>query len=86
MRKSYYTIVTSILGVVIGVLAATLVYNRSTPKPEVVTYDGDYSEWHKLHLTLEQVRMQYVDTIDMKAMTDAAIVAALAELDRKSVV
>ena len=66
-------------------LAATLVYNRSTPKPEVVTYDGDYSEWHKLHLTLEQVRMQYVDTIDMKAMTDAAIVAALAELDPHSV-
>ena len=66
-------------------LAATLVYNRSTPKPEVVTYDGDYSEWHKLHLTLEQVGRHYVDTIDMKAMTDAAIVAALAELDPHSV-
>ena len=82
--RTYYTVITSTLGVVIGVLAATLAFNRPSSKSGEVKYDGDYSEWRKLHLILEQVRTQYVDTIDMKAMTDAAIVAALAELDPHS--
>ena len=78
MRKSYYSVITSVLGVVIGVLATTVAYNRFAPKQTVVKYDGDYSNWRKLNLILEQVGRHYVDTIDMKAMTDAAVVAALA--------
>lgn len=85
MRKSYYSVITSVLGVVIGVLATTVAYNRFAPKQTVVKYDGDYSNWRKLNLILEQVGRHYVDTIDMKAMTDAAVVAALAELDPHSV-
>ena len=48
-------------------------------------YDGDYSQWRKLNLVLQQVEKQYVDTVDKKSLTDAALVAALAELDPHSV-
>ena len=49
------------------------------------TYDGTYRSWAKLNLILEQVRNNYVDTIDMKKMTDAAVNAALGVLDPHSV-
>ena len=48
-------------------------------------FDGDYNRWRKLNLILQEVQKNYVDTIDMKAMTDAAVAAALAELDPHSV-
>ena len=48
-------------------------------------YDGDYAHWRKLNLVLQQIERHYVDTIDMKSMTDAALVSALAELDPHSV-
>ena len=41
-------------------------------------FDGDYNRWRKLNLILQEVQENYVDTIDMKGMTDAAVVAALA--------
>ena len=48
-------------------------------------FDGDYNRWRKLNLILQEVNRNYVDTIDMKGMTDAAVVAALAKLDPHSV-
>lgn len=84
MKNSYYGVITSILGMIIGVLV-TLIYIRKPVQQEVVKYDGDYNQWRKLHLILQEVEKHYVDTIDMKAMTDAAVVAALAELDPHSV-
>ena len=48
-------------------------------------FDGDYNRWRKLNLILQEVQRNYVDTIDMKGMTDAAVVAALSELDPHSV-
>ena len=48
-------------------------------------FDGDYNRWRKLNLILQEVQKNYVDTIDMKSMTDAAVSAALAELDPHSV-
>jgi carboxyl-terminal processing protease len=69
--------------VVIGILA-TLVVCRPGPE-KVVKYDGDYAHWRKLNLVLQQIERHYVDTIDMKSMTDAALVSALAELDPHSV-
>ena len=48
-------------------------------------FDGDYNRWRKLNLILQEVQENYVDTIDMKGMTDAAVVAALAKLDPHSV-
>ena len=48
-------------------------------------FDGDYDRWRKLNLILQEVQKNYVDTIDMVGMTDAAVVAALAKLDPHSV-
>lgn len=72
---------TAILGVVVGVLG-TLVVIRMLPDRK---FDGDYNRWRKLNLILQEVQKNYVDTIDMQAMTDAAVSAALAELDPHSV-
>ena len=74
-------ILTALLGVVLGVLI-TLVVSRMLPDKK---FDGDYNRWRKLNLILQEVQKNYVDTIDMSAMTDAAVSAALAELDPHSV-
>lgn len=86
MKRSYYSVITAILGVVIGVMASMLAFNVKHQKQTVIVeYDGDYSDWRKLNLILQQVDQNYVDTFDFQAVTDAAVVAALAELDPHSV-
>ena len=74
-------VITALLGVILGVLL-TLVVMKMLPDR---TFDGDYNRWRKLNLILQEVQKNYVDTIDMVAMTDAAVSAALAELDPHSV-
>ena len=74
-------ILTALLGVILGVLI-TLTVSKILPDKK---FDGDYNRWRKLNLILQEVQKNYVDTIDMKAMTDAAVSAALAELDPHSV-
>lgn len=73
--------VIALLGVAVGVLA-TLLSGKIYEKKK---FDGDYNRWRKLNLILQEVQKNYVDTIDMAAMTDAAVVAALSELDPHSV-
>lgn len=72
----------AILGMVIGVCAA-MVYFRYAGQEK--KFDGDYSNWNKLNIVLQQIEQNYVDTIDVKSMTDAAVVAALQKLDPHSV-
>ena len=74
-------VITAFLGVILGVLL-TLVVMKMLPDRK---FDGDYNRWRKLNLILQEVQKNYVDTIDMVAMTDAAVSAALAELDPHSV-
>ena len=74
-------ILIALLGVILGVLI-TLTVSKILPDKK---FDGDYNRWRKLNLILQEVQKNYVDTIDMKAMTDAAVSAALAELDPHSV-
>ena len=74
-------ILTALLAVILGVLI-TLTVSKILPDKK---FDGDYNRWRKLNLILQEVQKNYVDTIDMKAMTDAAVSAALAELDPHSV-
>jgi len=79
MKKS--SIAVALLGVVIGVLLCLLagqIKDRRNMKAWKV------GQWRKLSLVLDYVEKNYVDTIDMKAMTDAAIEAALAKLDPHS--
>ena len=81
MKQNTNTIMIALLGVVLGVLV-TLLSGKIFERRK---FDGDYNRWRKLNLILQEVQKNYVDTIDMTAMTDAAVVAALAELDPHSV-
>ena len=81
MKKTDNIVIVALLGIVLGVLL-TLVSGKVFEKKE---FDGDYNRWRKLNLILQEVQKHYVDTIDMKGMTDAAVVAALTKLDPHSV-
>ncbi len=70
----------AILGVLIGIFGTLILSKTRSNK-----FDGDYRHWAKLNLILQQVEENYVDTINMESMTDAAVVAALQELDPHSV-
>ncbi len=80
MKKE--TLAIAVFGVVIGVLLSMTVYSVTGSSRK---FDGDYDRWRKLNLILEQIQENYVDTLDMEKMTDAAVVAALSELDPHSV-
>ncbi len=82
MKRNTYALVSALLGVLIGVLACLTVIKAVSPAKE---FDGDYDRWRKLNLILEQIQENYVDTIDQKAMTDAAVVAAMGKLDPHSI-
>lgn len=82
MRKIDNNVLTALLGLVLGVLI-TLFVIITVDKGK--KFDGDYNRWRKLNLILQEVQRNYVDTIDMSAMTDAAVTAALAKLDPHSV-
>lgn len=82
MKRFDNNITVALLGVVLGVLVTMVSYKALEPKRK---FDGDYNRWRKLNLILQEVGNNYVDTIDMETMTDAAVAAALAELDPHSV-
>lgn len=81
MKRNNYVIPIALLGIVIGALAASIVFSVMGNRK----FDGDYDRWRKLNLILREVENNYVDTIDIKGMTDAAVVAALQKLDPHSV-
>ena len=74
-------LIAALLGVVIGA-CAMMVFLRMTDDRK---FNGDYSHWNKLNLILQQIEQNYVDTIDIESMTDAAVEAALHKLDPHSV-
>lgn len=80
LQKTLHMLFWFLLGMLVSMFMA-----KRMMQPRVVKYEGDYNQWRKLNLILQQVQQNYVDTIDMKGMTDAAVVAALAELDPHSV-
>ena len=72
----------AVLGILLGVLGTCLVYTIGNRHARI---DGTYAQWRKLNLILEQVQKNYVDTVDVKKVTDAAVEASLAALDPHSV-
>lgn len=82
MKRIDITIIIALLGILLGVLLTLITVRMAGFHKE---FDGDYNRWRKLNLILQEVEKNYVDTIDMETMTDAAVVAALAELDPHSV-
>ncbi len=82
MNNNRLNIITALLGVALGVLITLIGVKAFDGRRR---FDGDYNRWRKLNLILQEVQKHYVDTIDMPAMTDAAVTAALAKLDPHSV-
>ncbi len=80
MKRS--TVVTLLLGVIIGLSVALLMHQLSGNKRQLRTR---YDDWRKLNLILQTVDDNYVDSVDRKKATDAAIEAVLATLDPHSV-
>jgi len=81
MKERYSSIWIAVLGVIVGVLATTLVVRINENRRYVNTR---YSDWRKLNLVLESLDANYVDTVDRQKVTDAAVEAALAALDPHS--
>lgn len=78
----YSSVWVAVLGVAVGVMATVAVQkferNRNILKTE-------YADWRKLNLVLQTMDRNYVDTVDRKVVTDAAVAAALSALDPHSV-
>ncbi len=83
MKTDRHLVYAALMGAVIGALICMIVSLSVSVKNR--KFDGDYDRWRKLNLILYEVEQNYVDTIDRKSMTDAAVTAALAELDPHSV-
>ncbi len=75
-------VISAILGVIIGVCLLLVIQKISDRNRMIKTGDGD---WRKLNAVLRQMEENYVDTIDVRSITDAAIEAALSRLDPHSV-
>ena len=82
MNRSTYAWISALLGAFIGAMICLIGVRIFEPSKK---FDGDYNRWRKLNLILEEVEANYVDTIDQKAMTDAAVVAAFGKLDPHSI-
>lgn len=73
--------ISALLGVILGILLVLSYNGIAENKNRNVEYDN----WQKLNVILEEVQKNYVDTVDVEKMTDAAVVAALSKLDPHSV-
>jgi carboxyl-terminal processing protease len=72
----------AVLGVVIGALLVVTIQKVTENNRRL---EAQYHDWRKLNLVLQKVDEMYVDTVDHKNVTDAAISAALSRLDPHSV-
>ena len=80
--KDKMSSLSAVLGIVLGVLATVLTFNIVNKHNKL---NANYAAWQKLNLILQQVDKNYVDTVDVKKVTDAAVTAALASLDPHSI-
>ena len=81
MRK-YSSVLIAVLGVLVGALAVLTVEKALENRRRL---HSEYVNWRKLNLVLQKIDENYVDTIDRKSVSDAAISAALGALDPHSV-
>ena len=71
----------AVLGVVLGALLVLTVQKITENNRRL---NARYQDWRKLNLVLQKVDEMYVDTVDHKSVTDAAVTAALSKLDPHS--
>ncbi|MBQ9462367.1 MAG: S41 family peptidase [Bacteroidales bacterium] len=80
MKKD--SVIILLAGILLGIAAVLTVQHFSGNRRMLRT---SYQDWRKLNLILQTVDDNYVDTVDRKKVTDAAVTAALAALDPHSV-
>lgn len=81
MRNDRHTWIIAILSFLIGAMLVSLGTGIMHRRQLRTSYNG----WQKLNLILQQVDANYVDVVDHKKVTDAAVSAALQNLDPHSV-
>ena len=79
-EKRISSIWVAVLGIVLGALLVLTIQKVTENNRRLKTR---YEDWRKLNLVLEKVDEMYVDTVDYKKVTDAAISAALFILHSK---
>ena len=82
MQFRKWQVLQVVLGVVIGALVTLSIVRYREARHLIKTR---YTDWGKLNLVLDIVEKNYVDTLNRKGMTDAAVSAALSRLDPHSV-
>jgi len=82
-NKDRTSTIAALLGIVLGVLLTITVMTIMGGSRRKVK--SSYDNWRKLNLIMQEVEKNYVDTVDVKSVTDAAVTAALAKLDPHSV-
>ena len=80
-KRDLYTLVVALLGILVGVLLTVTIQQARSMRAIRVSDAG----WQKLNLILQTVSKEYVDTIDYKKVTEAAVTEALASLDPHSI-
>lgn len=81
MKTDRHIWIIALLSFLVGALLMSLGTGIMHRKQLRTSYNG----WQKLNLILQQVDANYVDVVDHKTVTDAAISAALQKLDPHSV-
>ena len=80
-NKYVHQIIQLLLALLIGVLG-TLTVIRVRENNKLIR--TRYQDWAKLNVILNMIEENYVDTLNRTGMTDAAVTAALAQLDPHS--
>ena len=75
-------IAVAVVGIAVGVLGCLTFQKFAERRRGLKT---EYENWRKLNLILQKVDENYVDPVDRQKLTDAAVTAALAQLDPHSV-
>ena len=81
MRSNKYTVIIALLGVLIGA-GTVITLDKIMENRRMVRTSAH--DWRKLNLVLQSIDENYVDSVDRKKVTDAAMTAALAALDPHS--
>lgn len=80
--SSWSAIAVALVGILVGAMGVLTVQKVIGQKARL---KAEYQDWRKLNLILQKVDENYVEPVDRKKVTDAAIVAALSQLDPHSV-
>jgi len=80
--KKYSSVLIALLGVLVGALSVMTINKAGENRRLMRT---ELRDWRKLNLVLQTLDDNYVDTVNRKSVTDAAISAALSALDPHSV-